>query len=71
MLMLVGRRQVWLRPLSAGYGVGLASHLWWDVVDYGDVRWLPGGAIDRIWLGLNGLLCLLPLLSSPARREGR
>jgi hypothetical protein len=71
MLMLVGRRQVWLQPLSAGYGVGLASHLWWDVVDYGDVRWLPGGAIDRIWLGLNGLLCLLPLLSSPARREGR
>lgn len=41
-----------------GYGIGLASHLWWDVLYYGDVRWLPGGVIDRLWLGIHGLLCL-------------
>jgi hypothetical protein len=47
-----------LHTLVAGYGVGLASHLWWDVLYYGDVRWLPGGFIDRVWLGVHGLLCL-------------
>ena len=41
-----------------GYGIGLGSHLWWDVLYYGDVRWLPGGMIDRLWLGVHGLLCL-------------
>ncbi|HXH13455.1 MAG TPA: hypothetical protein VNP04_27235 [Alphaproteobacteria bacterium] len=59
LLALVGRRRAWLRPLIAGYGVGLASHLWWDVVDYGDVRWLPGGLLDRLWLAGNGWVCLV------------
>ena len=44
--------------MVAGYGVGLGSHLWWDVVDYGNVLWLPGGVLDRLWLGVHGLLCL-------------
>jgi len=56
--VLVGRRAGFLATLVAGYGVGLASHLWWDVVYYGDVRWLPGGTLDRLWLGVHGLLCL-------------
>ncbi len=56
--VLIGRRAGFLATLVAGYGVGLASHLWWDVVYYGDVRWLPGGALDRLWLGVHGLLCL-------------
>ena len=56
--VLLGRRAGFLATLVAGYGVGLASHLWWDVVYYGDVRWLPGGALDRLWLGVHGLLCL-------------
>lgn len=60
LLALVGRQHPWLQPLIAGYGVGLASHLWWDVVDYGAVRWLPGAAVGKIWLGVNGALCLLP-----------
>lgn len=46
--------------LIMGYGIGLASHLWWDVVDFGDVRWIPGSLYDRIWLGVNGLICLIP-----------
>jgi hypothetical protein len=57
--VLVGRKNAFLHTLVVGYGVGLASHLWWDVLYYGDVRWLPGGAIDRLWLGVHGLLCLL------------
>ncbi|MGE3537215.1 MAG: hypothetical protein AB7N91_07205 [Candidatus Tectimicrobiota bacterium] len=47
------------RTLVAGYGIGLASHLWWDMLFYGDVRWLPGRFLDRLWLGVHGLLCLL------------
>jgi hypothetical protein len=47
-----------LYTLVAGYGVGLASHLWWDVLYYGNVRWLPGEVIGRVWLGVHGFLCL-------------
>ena len=59
---LVYRQSVILQTLVLGYGVGLASHLWWDVLDYGDVRWLHGSAADRLWLGVNGAICLMPLL---------
>lgn len=59
LVLLIRGRANWLHILAAAYGVGLASHLWWDVVYYGDVRWLPGGAADRLWLGINGLLCLI------------
>ena len=64
---LVSRQNVMLQTLVLGYGVGLASHLWWDVIDYGDVRWLPGGAIGRLWLGANGLVCLMPLVVNRRR----
>jgi hypothetical protein len=56
---LVRRQHQFLQIMVTGYGVGLASHLWWDVLYYGDVRWLPGGAIDRLWLGAHGLLCMI------------
>ena len=56
--LCVRRKHAVLHTLVAGYGIGLASHLWWDVLYYGDVRWLPGGFIDRVWLGVHGLLCL-------------
>jgi hypothetical protein len=66
---LVARQNVLLQTLVLGYGVGLASHLWWDVVDYGNVHWLPGGTIDRLWLGMNGLVCLMPLLLKSQREH--
>ena len=66
---LVGWKGLFFRALVAGYGIGLASHLWWDVLYYGDVRWLPGGVIDRLWLGANGLLCLIPLIRSEPTHE--
>ena len=59
LVLLVRRQPQFLHTLVAGYGIGLASHLWWDIVYYGDVRWLPGGTIDRLWLGVHGLLCLI------------
>lgn len=59
LLLLVRHQHAFLRTLVLGYGVGLASHLGWDVLYYGDVRWLPGATIDRLWLGGHGLLCLI------------
>ncbi len=56
--LIVGQRAGLLAAMLVGYGVGLASHLWWDVLYYGDVRWLPGSTLDRLWLGVHGLLCL-------------
>ena len=56
--LLVGPRAGFLAAMLVGYGVGLASHLWWDAIYYGDVRWLPGRTLDRLWLGAHGLLCL-------------
>jgi hypothetical protein len=58
-LFLVRRYQsLVLRVIAGGFGVGFASHLLWDMLDHADVRWLPGGTLDRIWLLINGLLCL-------------
>jgi hypothetical protein len=59
---LVKRQGVILQVLVLGYGLGLTSHLWWDTLFYGDVRWLPGGMVDRVWLAGNGLACLVPLM---------
>ena len=67
--LLVGSQMRLPRILIAGYGIGLASHLWWDIVAFGDVRWLPGAALDRPWLGIHGLLCLIPAIS-PLGRGG-
>jgi hypothetical protein len=61
---LVRRRSVVLQTLALGYGIGLASHLLWDMLYYGNVRWLPGGMLDRLWLGVNGIACLVPPLVS-------
>lgn len=60
-LLFLMRRHpsILLHTLVSGFGVGIASHLLWDLFDYADVRWLPGGTLDRLWLGVNGLLCLI------------
>jgi Domain of unknown function (DUF5942) len=64
---LVKRQSVILQAAVLGYGVGLASHLLWDTLFYGDVRWLPGGMVDRLWLASNGLACLVPLMVKSQR----
>ena len=62
----------WAKIPVYGFGIGLASHLLWDVVSFGDVRWLPR-EYDRWWLVLNGLVCLIPpgRLAIPARRHAK
>lgn len=67
LLGLVRRQSVILQVLVLGYGIGLASHLLWDVVDYGNVQWLSGGMLDRLWLGSNALACLVPLMVKSQR----
>jgi hypothetical protein len=67
LLWLVHRQSVMLQVLVLGYGIGLASHLLWDTVYYGNVRWLPGGMLDRLWLGANGIACLVPLMVKSQR----
>jgi hypothetical protein len=67
LLWLVNRQNAMLQTLVLGYGVGLASHLLWDMVYYGNVRWLPGGMLDRLWLGANGVACLIPLMINSRR----
>jgi hypothetical protein len=64
---LVRRQSVILQAVVLGYGIGLASHLLWDTLFYGDVRWLPGGMVDRLWLAGNGLACLVPLMIKSQR----
>jgi membrane-bound metal-dependent hydrolase YbcI (DUF457 family) len=64
LLWLVKRRNAILQTVILGYGIGLASHLLWDMAYYGNVRWLPGGMLDRLWLGVNGVACLVPLMVS-------
>ena len=48
-----------LAAIISGFGIGLGSHLIWDLFDHADVRWIPGGGLDRLWLGINGLLCFI------------
>jgi len=69
LLFFVWRRNELLQTLVVGYGVGIASHLWWDIVYYGDVRWIPGGFLDRVWLGANGLLCFISPQKKPLLHE--
>lgn len=48
-----------MAAIISAFGVGLGSHLIWDLFDHADVRWIPGGSLDRLWLGINGLLCFV------------
>jgi hypothetical protein len=38
------------------FALGLSSHLVLDVIQYGDVRWIPGGTLDRLWLTVNAMV---------------
>ena len=59
--------------LHVGLTLGLASHMMLDLWDYGDVRWIPGETLGRLWLSghalLLGLVAWYPqyALSPPAK----
>jgi len=44
--------------LIIGFCIGLASHLLWDVIDYGNVQWISGGNNDRLFLFINAILLI-------------
>ncbi|MEE9404011.1 MAG: metal-dependent hydrolase [Algisphaera sp.] len=49
--------------LPVGLALGVASHLLWDIVQYGDVRWIRGGNADRLFLLVNAAVLLVYALS--------
>jgi len=61
LILFVARpfKSVFLALIVVGFGVGIGSHLIWDLFDQADVRWIPGGFLDSFWLGINGLFCLI------------
>jgi hypothetical protein len=48
--------------LLIGFCLGLASHLFWDIIAYGNVHWIKGGNNDRIFLFVNTLLLLIAVI---------
>jgi hypothetical protein len=48
-----------LDKLVVGFAIGLASHLLWDIIFYGDVRWIKGGNYDRLFLLGNAIALLV------------
>jgi hypothetical protein len=51
--------------------LGLSSHLVLDVIQYGDVRWIPGGGLDRLWLSGNAALLGLVAWFPPSLPDDR
>lgn len=43
--------------LPRGFALGLSSHLFWDIIYYGNVHWIPGRFWDCMFLGINA--CIL------------
>lgn len=41
-----------------GFCLGLSSHLFWDIVVYGNVQWISGGNNDRLFLFINGSILI-------------
>ena len=42
------------KMIVIGFILGLSSHLFWDIVAYGNVQWISGGNNDRLFLFING-----------------
>lgn len=45
--------------LIIGFCLGLASHLFWDIIAYGNVHWIKGGNNDRLFLFINTILLII------------
>jgi len=45
--------------LMIGFCLGLSSHLFWDIIDYGNVQWIKGGNSDRLFLLINCIILLV------------
>jgi hypothetical protein len=45
-----------MSAIYISFALGLSSHLVLDVIQYGNVRWIPGGTLDRLWLTANAVV---------------
>ena len=45
--------------LIIGFSLGLSSHLFWDIIAFGNVHWVPGGNNDRIYLLFNSIILIV------------
>jgi hypothetical protein len=48
-----------MSAIYISFALGLSSHLVLDVIQYGDVRWIPGGTLDRLWLSANAVVLVI------------
>jgi hypothetical protein len=48
-----------MSAIYISFALGLSSHLVLDVIQYGDVRWIPGGTLDRFWLTANAVVLVI------------
>ncbi|MDE0008098.1 MAG: hypothetical protein F4Y86_17725 [Gammaproteobacteria bacterium] len=46
------------KMLVVGMSLGVASHLLWDTIAYGNVIMIPGGMLDRLFLLVNSAVCV-------------
>jgi hypothetical protein len=45
--------------LPRGFALGLSSHLFWDIIYYGNVHWIPGKFLDCLFLGINACILII------------
>lgn len=60
-LALAVRKLKWT-SVSIGFSLGIASHLVWDTLDYGNVVGIPGGDADRLFLLVNAAVLMVGCL---------
>ena len=48
--------------LLIGFSLGLASHLFWDIIAYGNVHWIKGGNNDRMFLFVNTVILIIAVI---------
>lgn len=42
--------------VQVGLCLGLSSHMVMDIIQYGDVRWLTGATLGKLWLAVHAVL---------------
>ncbi len=69
-IWLVGKLNL---PASVilGFAIGLSSHLFWDIVDYGNVQWIDGGNNDRLFLLANAVILIAVAVACRSRSPQR
>ena len=58
LILFVFTRRLKFPYLNLGFALGVASHLLWDIVVYGNVQMISGGNSDRLFLLSNSLILL-------------